>query len=95
LSFKGVDTQRVQYKKLQKKLAEQGKPHDALVVDDLMHEESLTAASASSAGEVDFKTPVSTKPLVGRLTDERIRRLKDIGFVWSLRDDWQKVSTSF
>ena len=26
----------------------------------------------------------------GRLTEERIRRLEDLGFVWSLRDDWQK-----
>ena len=33
---------------------------------------------------------MSPKPLVGRLTDDRIRRLQDLGFVWSLRDDWQK-----
>lgn len=32
----------------------------------------------------------STKPVVGRLTDDRIRRLEGIGFIWSLRDDWQK-----
>lgn len=31
-----------------------------------------------------------SKPAGGRLTDERIRRLEDLGFVWSLRDDWQK-----
>lgn len=85
----------MQYKKLQKKLAEQGKPHDSGVVDDVLQEESPTASSAPSAGEADFKTPMSTKPLVGRLTDERIRRLQDIGFVWSLRDDWQKVRASF
>ena len=30
------------------------------------------------------------KPIVGRLTDDRIRRLEDLGFVWSLRDDWDK-----
>jgi hypothetical protein len=28
-------------------------------------------------------------PVVGRLTDERIRRLDELGFVWSVRDDWQ------
>ena len=60
-------------------------------MDDVLQEESPTAASEANAGEADFKTPVSTKPLVGRLTDERIRRLQEIGFVWSLRDDWQKV----
>jgi Helicase associated domain len=31
----------------------------------------------------------SERPVIGRLTDERIRRLEDIGFVWSVRDDWQ------
>jgi hypothetical protein len=30
------------------------------------------------------------KPIVGRLTDDRIRRLEELGFVWSLRDDWMK-----
>lgn len=39
---------------------------------------------------IDTKATVSTKPIVGRLTDERIRRLEDIGFTWSLRDDWHK-----
>ena len=44
----------------------------------------------------DFETEVEVagggggKPIVGRLTDERIRRLEDLGFIWSLRDDWQK-----
>jgi hypothetical protein len=33
---------------------------------------------------------MSPKPLIGRLTDGRIRRLQNLGFVWSLRDDWQK-----
>jgi hypothetical protein len=32
----------------------------------------------------------SRKPIVGRLTDDRIRRLEGLGFIWSLRDDWQK-----
>lgn len=27
---------------------------------------------------------------MGRLTDDRIRRLEEVGFVWSLRDDWKK-----
>lgn len=54
-----------------------------------------------AAQGIDYKGPypgegqdqtnaMSEKPLVGRLTDERIRRLESIGFVWSLRDDWQK-----
>jgi hypothetical protein len=34
--------------------------------------------------------PLPTKPIIGRLTDERIRKLDSIGFAWSLRDDWQK-----
>ena len=34
--------------------------------------------------------PSPQKPVVGRLTDERIARLENLGFVWSLRDDWQK-----
>ena len=37
--------------------------------------------SVSSAGVA--KTP-------GRLTEDRISRLESLGFVWSLRDDWQK-----
>jgi hypothetical protein len=88
----GVDTQRVQYKKLQKKLAEQGKPHDTNVIDDASQEINPTAASSPTEGDADGRNATSTKPLVGRLTDERIRRLQDLGFVWSLRDDWQKVS---
>lgn len=50
------------------------------------------AKLAATDGKGDGSNPASTKPLVGRLTDERIRRLEEIGFVWSLRDDWQKVS---
>jgi len=66
-----VDTQRVQYKKLQKILASQ----------------------QTGSGE-DRGSPIpagdSGKPLVGRLTNDRIQRLESLGFVWSLRDDWQK-----
>ncbi|EEC44448.1 predicted protein, partial [Phaeodactylum tricornutum CCAP 1055/1] len=29
-------------------------------------------------------------PVIGRLTDDRIHRLEELGFIWSLRDDWQK-----
>jgi hypothetical protein len=82
----GVDTQRVQYKKLQKKLAEQGKPHDARValeVEDVVASKPDDCAAALEGN--------ASKPLVGRLTEERIRRLQELGFVWSLRDDWQKV----
>lgn len=42
-------------------------------------------ASEGSGG----KEPPGT-PLVGRLTQERIQRLQNLGFVWSLRDDWAK-----
>lgn len=34
-------------------------------------------------GDGTFKAP-------GRLTADRTARLESIGFVWSLRDDWQK-----
>lgn len=29
-------------------------------------------------------------PIIGRLTHDRIQRLEELGFVWSLRDDWYK-----
>ncbi|KAL3936285.1 MAG: hypothetical protein SGBAC_008367 [Bacillariaceae sp.] len=66
-----VDTQRVQYKKLQKILA---------------------SKQTGSGEEQGFTIPAvdSGKPLVGRLTNDRIQRLESLGFVWSLRDDWQK-----
>ena len=38
----------------------------------------------------DPESNILRKPLVGRLTDDRIRRLEELGFIWSLRDDWQK-----
>ena len=66
-----VDTQRVQYKKLQKILASQ-QPGNA--------EGRGSPIPADDSG----------KPLVGRLTNDRIQRLESLGFVWSLRDDWQK-----
>jgi len=40
--------------------------------------------------ESDAPVAGPEKPVVGRLTDDRIRRLTDLGFVWSLRDDWQQ-----
>ena len=75
-----VDTQRVQFKKLKKKLASQGKDYDGPEPKD----------SDSSDEEEPAAPAMSPKPLVGRLTDDRIRRLQNLGFVWSLRDDWQK-----
>jgi hypothetical protein len=30
------------------------------------------------------------KPMFGRLTNARIRKLEELGFVWSVRDDWQQ-----
>jgi hypothetical protein len=70
-----VDTQRVQYKKMRKALAKEGIEFSS--PNEILEEE-----------EPDSK--VSRKPLVGRLTDDRIRRLETLGFIWSLRDDWQK-----
>jgi len=74
--YAGVDTQRVQYKKLQKMLAERGKED---------------SDNADRDGEKRLELIVSKKPLiVGRLTNNRIQRLEQLGFVWTLRDDWQK-----
>jgi hypothetical protein len=70
-----VDTQRVQYKKLQKALAQQDK--SIKTVGDDQQSERLLPNSSS-------------KPLVGRLTKDRIKRLQSLNFVWSIRDDWQK-----
>ena len=68
-----VDTQRVQYKKMRKKLEKDGIEY-----------------VPPSRLEIEAKESANRKPVVGRLTDDRIRRLEDLGFVWSLRDDWQK-----
>lgn len=80
-----VDTQRVQFKKLKKKLASQGKTYEVGKDQAVIEQQQSGAAS-----QVTTPSVVSPKPLVGRLTDERIRRLQNLGFVWSLRDDWQK-----
>jgi hypothetical protein len=76
-----VDTQRVQRKKMLKQLATlegQAECSKTVVKDD-----DASVSSGTAAAGVN-------KPIVGRLTDERISRLEGIGFVWSLRDDWQK-----
>jgi hypothetical protein len=89
-----VDTQRVQFKKLKKKLASQGKNYEeaqpgeeqgqaAVVEEEELMELEQQPEPVVAAG-------MSPKPLVGRLTNDRIRRLQNLGFVWSLRDDWQK-----
>ena len=62
------DTQRVQRKKLEKKLTERG----------LTYEEALLADNGTK------------RPLIGRLTDDRIKRLSLLGFAWNIRDDWKK-----
>ena len=92
-----VDTQRVQFKKLKKKLAEQGKdyvpPSARATVDEsgtISPVDPSTFASAGGASSTPTASSSSSKPLVGRLTDDRIQRLESLGFVWSLRDDWQK-----
>jgi hypothetical protein len=86
-----VDTQRVQFKKMKKKLEENGityeGPEDAKEAkyDDDADEGSLSSTNGTNQGQ-----SMNAKPVVGRLTDDRIRRLENLGFVWSLRDDWQK-----
>jgi hypothetical protein len=69
-----VDTQRVQYKKLRKKLADQYN----------------SGTESSPPAEEQEPKGLASKPVVGRLTEDRIQRLNDLGFVWSLRDDWDK-----
>lgn len=59
---------------MKKKLADQGIPFD----EQKPSPEEVQEAKAQN------------KPLVGRLTEDRIRRLNELGFVWSLRDDWTK-----
>ena len=82
-----VDTQRVQFKKMKRKLLEgkvlkyEGPSETNSVAEDNQEYEEDSLSTDKSA---------SSKPIVGRLTDERIRRLEELGFVWSLRDDWQK-----
>lgn len=74
-----VDTQRVQYKKLQKKIAElQSRSEANDQIGGLPEEQG-------SNGQPNSKAAV-----VGRLTQDRIHRLQNLGFVWSLRDDWSK-----
>lgn len=58
-----MDTQRVQFKKMKKKLAEQGISYEG-----------------PSQAEDQEPMNVAAKPVVGRLTDDRIGRLESIGF---------------
>lgn len=95
-----VDTQRVQFKKLKKKLASQGKNYSETPPDEeqgqglqaaaVVEEEEMLELQLEQHQEPVVAAGMSPKPLVGRLTDDRIRRLQNLGFVWSLRDDWQK-----
>lgn len=82
-----VDTQRVQYKKMKKKLASQGIQYDGPA--PLKDEFGIGIANATDIMQQPIIT-ISPKPIIGRLTDDRIRRLESLGFVWLLRDDWQK-----
>ena len=74
-----VDTQRVQRKRMLK-LGMQGGALGSKTPEK-GGDESVSSEAAGT---------FSQKPVVGRLTDERIARLDNLGFVWSLRDDWQK-----
>jgi len=40
--------------------------------------------------EGNANASLPTQPVVGPLTNDRIRKLESLGFVWSVRDDWQK-----
>jgi hypothetical protein len=86
-----VDTQRVQFKKMKKKLEEHGityeGPEDA---KEAKYDDDADEGSLSSTNGTNQAQSMNAKPVVGRLTDDRIRRLENLGFVWSLRDDWQK-----
>ena len=86
-----VDTQRVQFKKMKKKLEEHGityeGPEDA---KEAKYDDDADEGSLSSTNGTNQAQSMNAKPVVGRLTDDRIRRLENLSFVWSLRDDWQK-----
>lgn len=60
-------------------------------IADLQHkkQEGETVDDNASVGSTGKESSSGT-PLVGRLTQERIQRLQNLGFVWSLRDDWAK-----
>lgn len=47
---------------------------------------AMLEQQAESPGE----SPPVTSKAPGRLNADRMARLESIGFVWSLRDDWQK-----
>jgi hypothetical protein len=70
-SFSLSSFYRVQYKKMKKRLAEQGLAYEG--------------PSPAEAQDEGAKSSLTAKPIVGRLTDDRIHRLESIGFVWSLR----------
>ena len=71
----------MQYKKIKKALAEQNKQVDG----DKPGEANALEFSGGTATSIS-----ALKLAMGRLTQERIRRLDELGFVWSLRDDWNK-----
>jgi hypothetical protein len=53
--------------------------------------QNMVADDNGSIGSTGKDSPSNAgTPLVGRLTQERIQRLQNLGFVWSLRDDWAK-----
>ena len=84
-----VDTQRVQYKKMLKKIAQL--QHQKQCVQDGQGNQNTVVDDNGSIGSTGKESPSNTwTPLVGRLTQERIQRLQNLGFVWSLRDDWAK-----
>ena len=94
-----VDTQRVQYKRLKKKLGEEVPTGPVAVPTDPLQVSFLSGAGTALIKMQDgvvipqrngVQLASVLKPLVGRLTEDRIQRLESLGFAWQLRDDWQK-----
>ena len=77
--------QRVQYKKTRKK--SDGKEKLQYDSDPNNSKTEYTEPTGDSSFQQEYSL---AKPAPGRLTDERIQRLENLGFVWSLRDDWMK-----
>ena len=48
----------------------------------------LESQELQAADSPEAYVPAAKAP--GRLTADRMERLESIGFVWSLRDDWQQ-----
>jgi len=78
---------------MKKKLAEKGLEYKSgaeALSDKVIEEAAASAAASTEASAAGTGPSMSEKPIVGRLTNDRIQRLEALGFVWGLRDDWQR-----